>query len=99
MLSTKSVEEVWKVGRKSDSLKKFESMQEFKMAMATLDRAFQKVMPWNMAFKTLHIFLTSTNYRESDLPPPTSYSSWQILLRKFSQGTLDPDKRKNWIYP
>jgi hypothetical protein len=92
MLSTKSVEEAWKAGEKSDTTKEFETLQEFKMAMATLDGAIQKVMPWNMAFKTLHIFLTSTNFGESDLPQKTSRLA---LLANFVDETLRGNAR-NW---
>jgi hypothetical protein len=92
MLSTKSVEEAWKAGEKSDTAKEFETLQEFKMAMATLDGAIQKVMPWNMAFKTLHIFLTSTNFGESDLPQKTSRLA---LLANFVDETLRGNAR-NW---
>jgi hypothetical protein len=92
MLSTKSVEEAWKTGEKLDSLKEFETLQEFKMAMATLDGIFHKVMPWNMAFKTLSIFLTSTNFGESDLPQK---SNKLTLLANFVDEVLRGNAR-NW---
>jgi hypothetical protein len=92
MLSTKSVEEAWKLGDKSDTLKEFETLQEFKMAVATLDGAFQKVMPWNLAFKTLSIFLVSINFGESDLP---TKSNKLVLLANFVDEVLRGNAR-NW---
>jgi hypothetical protein len=92
MLSTKSVEESWKSSDRSDSLKEFESLQEFRVAMATLDGAFQKVMPWNMAFKTLHIFLISTNFGESDLGPKANRL---LVLSNFVDEVLRGNAR-NW---
>jgi hypothetical protein len=92
MLSTKSVEDAWKSGDKSDSLKDFETLQEFKMAVATLDGAFQKVMPWNLAFKTLSNFLISTNFGESDLP---AKSNKLVLLANFVDEVLRGNAR-NW---
>jgi hypothetical protein len=68
MLSSNSVEEAWKAGDKTDSLKEFETMQELRVAIATLDGGFQKVMPWNMSFKTLSNFMILINYGETDLP-------------------------------
>ncbi len=67
MLSQKSVEESWRLSNKSESPKEFESMQEFRMAIATLDLAISKVMPWNMACATLHMFLISNNFGETEL--------------------------------
>jgi hypothetical protein len=90
MLSTKSVEEAWKAGDKPDSLKEFESIQEFKMAMAKLDGAYQKVMPWNLAFKTLHNFLILTNFGELDFPQK---SSRLTLLANFVDETLRGNAR------
>jgi hypothetical protein len=92
MLSAKSVEEAWKAGNKSDSPKEFDSLQEFKMAMATLDGAYQKVLPWNMAFKTLHTFLISINFGETDLPLKPSRLT---LLANFVDETLRGNAR-NW---
>jgi hypothetical protein len=62
MLSNRSVDEAWKIGDKLEGLKEFETMQEFKVAMATLDGSFQKVMPWNLSFKTLNHFLVTINF-------------------------------------
>jgi hypothetical protein len=67
MLSQKSVEESWRLSDKSESPKEFETMQEFRMAMATLDLAIRKVMPWNMACATLHMFLISNHFGETEL--------------------------------
>jgi hypothetical protein len=92
LLSTKSVEEAWKASDKSDPPKEFETLQEFKIAMGTLDGAFQKVMPWNMSFKTLHNFLISTNFRESDLPQKAGRL---MALSNFVDETLRANAR-NW---
>jgi hypothetical protein len=92
MLSTKSVEEAWKAGDKSDSPKEFESLQELKMALATLDGVYQKVMPWNMAFKTLHTFLISINFGESDLSQKSGKLS---VLANFVDEILRGNAR-NW---
>ena len=47
--------------------KLFGSLQELRMAMATLDTAVLRVMPWNWEFKTLHLFLLSNNFCAFDL--------------------------------
>jgi hypothetical protein len=61
MLSQKTVDESWRLSDKSDSPKEFETLHEFKLAMASLDMAVRKVMPWNMAFATLHMFLITND--------------------------------------
>jgi hypothetical protein len=92
LLSTKSVEEAWKASDKSDPPKEFETIQEFKIAMGTLDGAFQKVMPLNMSFKTLHNFLISTNFGEADLPQKAGRL---VALSNFVDETLRANAR-NW---
>jgi hypothetical protein len=67
LLSTKSVELAWKTKDQKDSPKEFESLLEFKMAAATLDAVIQRVMPWNMAFKTVYLFLVSNDFGEIEL--------------------------------
>jgi hypothetical protein len=67
MLSPGSVQDAWKTLDKSDSPKEFETLLDFKLAMHSLEGAYHKVMPWNLAFKTIYIFLASTNFGESDL--------------------------------
>ncbi len=57
LLSTKTVELDWKTKEPKGSPKEFESLLEFKMAAPTLDAVIQRVMPWNMAFKTVYLFL------------------------------------------
>ncbi len=39
-------------------------MQDLRVAMDTLEGGIHKVMPWNMAFKTLNFFMVSTNFGE-----------------------------------
>jgi hypothetical protein len=67
MLSQGSVEEAWKNPDKTDSTKEFETEQELRMAVATLDAAIHRVMMWNFAFTTIHLFLVSINFGESEL--------------------------------
>jgi hypothetical protein len=67
-------------------------MQEFRVAMATLDGAFQKVMPWNMAFKTLYTFMVSINFGESDL---SSKTNKLVILANFVDEVLRANTR-NW---
>jgi hypothetical protein len=62
ILSQKSVDEACRLSDKSEPPKKFESLQEFREAMATQDMAIRKVMLWNMASETLHMFLISKNF-------------------------------------
>ena len=45
----------------------FESIQELKMAVVTLDACMKKVMPWNSAFATIAIFLHSVDFGSNDL--------------------------------
>ena len=67
MLSQGSVEEAWKNPDKSESQKAFETVAELKMAVASLEAAIHKVMPWNFAFKTIYIFIVSIDFGESEL--------------------------------
>ncbi len=90
MLSSNSVDDTWRGGGESDTWKDFESMQEFRVAMATLDGAFQKVMPWNMAFKTLYTFMVSINFGESDL---SSKTNKLVILANFVDEVLRANTR------
>jgi hypothetical protein len=67
-------------------------MQEFRVALATLDGAFQKVMPWNMSFKTLYTFMVSINFGESDL---SSKTNKLVILANFVDEVLRANAR-NW---
>jgi hypothetical protein len=67
MLSQRSVDDSWRLSDKDETPKEFVSLHEFKMAMSSLDIAIRKVMPWNMAFATLHNFLISNNFGEDEL--------------------------------
>jgi hypothetical protein len=92
MLSTKSVELAWRHPDRSEALKDFESIQELKVAMATLDTAVLKIMPWNMAFKTLNLFLILNDFGASDL---SGKSSRLLLLTGFVDEVLRINAR-NW---
>jgi hypothetical protein len=67
LLSPKSVEESWRSSEKSDSPKEFLNLHDLKMAVATLEAMFHKVAPWSFAFKTVHLFLISLEFGESEL--------------------------------
>jgi hypothetical protein len=67
MLSRKSVLETRRCPEKAEGPKEFESLQEFKMAMVTLESAIFRAMPWNMAFRTLHTFLQANDFGSSEL--------------------------------
>ena len=64
MLSPKSVESTLLAPDKQEAPKPFGSAKELRMVMAILDTAILRVIPWNWAFKTLHLCLLS-----SDLEP------------------------------
>jgi hypothetical protein len=92
LLSQKTVEEAWKQGEKTDSPKEFESLQEFKIAMASLEGGFHRVMPWNHSFKALSFFLTAINFGEAEL---SSRSNRLLFLSNFVDEVLRSNAR-NW---
>lgn len=67
MLSTASMKSARKSQEKHAELKDFDSVQELKMAVCTLETAIFKVYPWNQSFKTLMIFLTNNNFGKMEL--------------------------------
>jgi hypothetical protein len=92
LLSSKSVEDSWKAGEKTDSPREFETLNEFKVAMACLEGGFHKVMPWNFSFKALNFFLVSINYGESELG---NKGDRLIVLSNFVDEALRTNAR-NW---
>jgi hypothetical protein len=92
LLSQKSVEEAWKQHEKTDSPKEFETLQEFKMAMANLEGGFHRVMPWNLSFKALNFFLVSINFGEAEL---SGKQSRLLFLANFVDEVLRTNAR-NW---
>jgi hypothetical protein len=92
LLSNKSVEDSWKAGEKTDSPREFETLNEFKVAMACLEGGFHKVMPWNFSFKALNFFLVSINYGESELG---NKNDRLIVLSNFVDEALRTNAR-NW---
>jgi len=91
MLSNSSVDLAWRDPEKSETPKEFETIQEFHMAMLTLDCVIHKVMPWNMSFKTLYSFMVSTEFGVSDLTGKTRLP----LLANFVDEILRANAR-NW---
>ena len=67
MLSTKSVEAALRFPDKSEAPKPFDTLQDFKLAVATLETAIQRIMPWNLSFRTLSLFLVMNDFGASDL--------------------------------
>jgi hypothetical protein len=92
LLSPKSVEEAWKETEKSESPREFENMHDFKVAMATLEGGIHRVSPWNFAFKTLHLFMLSMNYGETELNGKTNKP---VFLANFVDEILRSNAR-NW---
>jgi hypothetical protein len=52
---------------RAEAPKSFETLQDFKMAVATLETAIQRIMPWNLSFRTLSLFLITNDFGYSDL--------------------------------
>jgi hypothetical protein len=67
MLSPKSVEAALRFPDKLEAPKPFDNLNELKLAVATLDTAIQRVMPWNYSFRTLSLFLMSNDFGASEL--------------------------------
>jgi len=67
MLSTKSVEAALRFPDRAEAPKSFETLQDLKMAVATLETAIQRIMPWNLSFRTLSLFLITNDFGYSDL--------------------------------
>jgi hypothetical protein len=88
MLSPKSVEDDWRSSDRSDSPKEFNNLHDLKMATATLEAMIHKVTPWNLAFKTVHLFMLSIDFGESEL----SNSSNRI---QFLESFIDEALRTN----
>jgi hypothetical protein len=92
LLSHKAVEESWKQGDKTDSPKEFESLNEFKTAVACLEGEFHRVMPWNLSFKALNFFLILINFGESEL---AGWPGRLLFLGNFVDEVLRTNAR-NW---
>ncbi len=92
LLSPKSAEEAWKHDEKTDSPKDFENLQDFKMAIVTLEGGFHRVMPWNFSFKALSFFLNSINFGESEL---SNRAGRLQFLSNFVDEVLRTNAR-NW---
>jgi hypothetical protein len=60
--------------------------------MASLDMAIRKVMPWNMAFATLHMFLITNDFGDSEL---SGKSAKLIHLANFVDEIIRANAR-NW---
>jgi len=67
MLSRGSVDQAWRGVEKTEPLKEFSNLLEFKQAMTTLEAAIHRVMNWNFGFKTLLIFLNTMDFGETEL--------------------------------
>jgi hypothetical protein len=65
-------------------------MQDFTDAVAMLGGGIYKVMPWNMAFKTLNFFMVSTNFGEGEL---SQNPNKLVLLVKFVDEILSANDR------
>ncbi len=92
MLSQSSVDAAWRDPDKSESPKDFESIQELRMAMLTLDCVIQKVMPWNMSFKALYFFMVSIDFGGTDLAGKNARLN---LVANFADEILRANAR-NW---
>jgi hypothetical protein len=93
MLSPKSVETALRNPDKSESPKLFDTLGELKTAVITLDTAILRVMPWNHAFRTLALYLVSTNYGDSELGGKTS--KVQVLTGFVNEVMLQ--NAKAWV--
>jgi len=71
MLSPKSVDAALLAPDKTDAPKAFDSLNELKMAVATLDTAIQRIMPWNLSFRTMSLFLLQNDFGVADLTGKT----------------------------
>jgi hypothetical protein len=60
-------DESWRLSDKSEAPKEYLSLQEFQLAMDTLDMAIRKIVLWNMSWSTPHMFLISNNFGEVEL--------------------------------
>jgi hypothetical protein len=92
LLSPKSVEEAWKESEKSESPREFDTMNDFKIAMATLEGGIHRVAPWNFTFKTLYLFMVSMNYGENELNGKTNTL---VFLANYVDEVLRHNAR-NW---
>jgi hypothetical protein len=92
LLSQKTVEEAWKQHEKAESPKEFETLQEFKVAIANLEGGFHRVMPWNLSFKALNFFLVLINFGEAEL---SGKQGRLLFLANFVDEVLRTNAR-NW---
>jgi hypothetical protein len=92
MLSKHTVEIAWRDPDKSELPKEFETIQELHLAMSTLECVIHKIMPWNMSFKTLLLFMVSIDFGSSDFSgKPIKLS----ILANFVDEVLRANAR-NW---
>jgi hypothetical protein len=66
MLTPDARKAAWSSDEKHDLAKEFVSLLDLKMAVTALEGAIHKVTPWNMAFKTLSVFLTTMDFGEAE---------------------------------
>ena len=92
MLSQGSVEEAWKNPDKSESPKEFGTLAELKQAVASLEAAMHKVMPWNFAFTAVQLFLISIDFGDSEL---SGHKAKLQFLSNFIDEALRANAR-NW---
>ena len=92
MLSRKSVEDAWRFPDRVAAPKEFENLEELRWAVATLECAIHKAMPWNMAFKTLSLFLLYNDFGAAELEGTAARVS---LLANFVDEILRANAR-NW---
>jgi hypothetical protein len=92
MLSRGSVEQAWRTSDKSEPLKDFTGLLEFKVAVATLELATLRVMPWNYGFSTVSFFLTTMDFGEAELGEKPSRLKF---LTDFVDEALRANAR-NW---
>jgi hypothetical protein len=92
MLSQGSVEEAWKSPDKTESPKEFGTEAELRTAVATLEAAIHKVMPWNFAFTAVQLFLVSINFGDSEL---SGHKTRLQFLSNFVDEILRANAR-NW---
>jgi len=73
-------------GRKDEpNLKEFENFQDLRMSIVAIESAIHMIMPWNLSFKTLAIFLHSIEFGEN---LPASKQAKLVFVSDFADEVL-----------
>jgi hypothetical protein len=99
MLTPEARKSAWNSDKKLDLAKEFTNLLDLKLAVAALEGAIHKVVPWNMASKTLSVFLTTMDFGEAEFRGKDSRLSFlaDFIDEVIRANAQKWDKRKPFL--